>query len=824
MEFVDGVTLAAVLRDLEQRKERLAPDRMVRILRRVLQVLDYAHSRGIVHRDLKPGNIMLVRPGTDAEDVRLLDFGIAKVVRGATDRFDLPSLNTLGGIGTPHYMAPEQLRGKAFDGRTDLYALGVILYQMCAGCFPFKGDSDIAVVTARLVDDPDPLPDDPPTPDWMRALVFSLLERSQDKRPSTREVLELLLRRESMPATIPLPTPAEQASIPTRPNSPSPRIPTPPPPPEASSPPAQRSRSRATQAFGALAAVLVLSLAAWALFFRGDSSNSAAGDSGERSEARLNEGPKSPERLPEKPTPPADRDGDGVPDERDLCADDANKSSPGVCGCGVADTDTDSDGVLDCNDRCPEDANKIAPGVCGCGTPDVDTDGDGVLDCKDGCPTDPHKTAPGQCGCGAPERDSDGDKTPDCIDKCPEDPKKIAPGACGCGVPDADRDGDGTLDCNDRCPDDPNKIAPGVCGCGKPDADSDGDGTLDCEDECPNDPRKIKPGLCGCGVADTDSDGDKTPDCTDGCPNDPKKLQPGICGCGVSDADSDGDGTLDCKDGCPNDPKKTAPGKAGCGNPEPDERLAWAEVLEAQPDPKVVTDAQLRAAIQATGLPWRVRDRRSKIELLLVPPGSYKRGASPGDTEADGDESPAHTVQITKAFYLGRYEVTESEWKRVNDNVDAPVALGTPQRNVSHDDIVGWLARAPGLRLPTEGEWEYACRAGSGSARYGELNDVAVCLSNSGNSVARVGTKRANALGFHDMLGNVYEWCSDWYGPYDSLRSGVTDPPGPASGDFRVVRGGSFAGFLRYCRASNRSLGGPAGRVDNFGFRVSRTP
>ncbi len=274
---------------------------------------------------------------------------------------------------------------------------------------------------------------------------------------------------------------------------------------------------------------------------------------------------------------------------------------------------------------------------------------------------------------------------------------------------------------------------------------------------------------------------------------------------------------------------------AGCDSSrsDSDSQLPWAEVLEEAPDPKVVTDAQLRAAISATGFPWRVRDRRSKIEMLLVPPGSYKRGASPGDTEADDDESPAHEVQITKAFYLGRYEVMESEWKRVKDNVDAPIALGVPQAEVSHDDIVGWLSLAPGLRLPTEGEWEYACRAGTTGARYGDLDAIAVCSSNSGGLVARVGTKRANALGLHDMLGNVWEWCSDWYGEewcsdgsgeYETLRSGVRDPQGPASGYYRVLRGGSFADRDRRCRASSRNYGWPAPRYYGPGFRVSRTP
>jgi hypothetical protein len=212
-----------------------------------------------------------------------------------------------------------------------------------------------------------------------------------------------------------------------------------------------------------------------------------------------------------------DTDGDGSDDCVDGCPNDANKTAPGVCGCGVADVDTDGDTVLDCLDGCPNDVNKTAPGICGCGVADVDTDGDTVLDCLDGCPNDVNKTAPGACGCGVADVDTDGDLTADCIDGCPNDPAKIAPGACGCGVVDVDTDGDLTADCIDGCPNDPAKIAPGVCGCGVADTDSDGDGTADCNDLCPNDSGKTAPGICGCGVADTDTDGDGIADCNDNC-------------------------------------------------------------------------------------------------------------------------------------------------------------------------------------------------------------------------------------------------------------------------------------------------------------------
>ncbi len=207
-------------------------------------------------------------------------------------------------------------------------------------------------------------------------------------------------------------------------------------------------------------------------------------------------------------SPCTDTDSDGICDNEDNCPSTPNANQ----------ADIDNDGYGDVCDGCPNDVNKSAPGVCGCGVADTDTDGDGTADCNDGCPLDPDKTAPGICGCGVADTDTDGDGTADCNDGCPLDPNKTAPGICGCGVADADTDGDGTADCNDGCPLDPNKTAPGICGCGVADADTDGDGTADCNDGCPLDANKTAPGQCGCGVADTDSDCDGVADCHDVCP------------------------------------------------------------------------------------------------------------------------------------------------------------------------------------------------------------------------------------------------------------------------------------------------------------------
>lgn len=156
----------------------------------------------------------------------------------------------------------------------------------------------------------------------------------------------------------------------------------------------------------------------------------------------------------------------------DACPSDPQKTQPGICGCGVADTDSDGDGIPDCEDLCPADAAKSDPGVCGCGVSDVDTDGDGIADCNDLCPNDPNKDDPGICGCGNADTD--------CDSLCPDDPNKTEPGICGCGTPDTDSDSDGTPDCIDSCPLDPDKILAGQCGCGVPDTDSLGLGIPDC--------------------------------------------------------------------------------------------------------------------------------------------------------------------------------------------------------------------------------------------------------------------------------------------------------------------------------------------------------
>ena len=249
----------------------------------------------------------------------------------------------------------------------------------------------------------------------------------------------------------------------------------------------------------------------------------------------------------------------------------------------------------------------------------------------------------------------------------------------------------------------------------------------------------------------------------------------------------------------------------------------WADVLKASVDRSIVTDARLADQITAVGLPWRVYDRVTGIEMVLIPPGKYMRGAPRDDGDGYDDERPAHEVVMPRAFDLGVCPVTQGEWSKLRaGNPSQFKGERLPVERVSLDDISTFLRKSVGLRLPTEAEWEYACRAGTTDSRYGQIDAIAWYEGNNLKQTSPVGEKQANAFGLHDMLGNVWEWCSDLYAPYPSTPQ--VDPQGPKSGQFRVVRGGSWSDNMRSCRASYRYGNAYAFKNPYIGFRVARTP
>ena len=254
----------------------------------------------------------------------------------------------------------------------------------------------------------------------------------------------------------------------------------------------------------------------------------------------------------------------------------------------------------------------------------------------------------------------------------------------------------------------------------------------------------------------------------------------------------------------------------------------WATLLEAFPDPAVVTDANLRAAIMASGFAWRVRDNAANIEMLLVPGGTFMMGCSPGDAQCSGSENPAHQVILTNAFYMGKTEVTQAQWQaKMGSNPSSFQGQSdSPSRPVEN---VSWIMAqgfntATGFRLPTEAEWEYACRAGTTTARYGLENNISWNLINSGGASHAVATKLPNALGLYDTIGNVWEWCQDWYGDMYYASSPSENPTGPTAGTYRVLHGGGLLAGSDSTRASVRGWNIPSNVQNVYGFRVVRNP
>ncbi len=231
------------------------------------------------------------------------------------------------------------------------------------------------------------------------------------------------------------------------------------------------------------------------------------------------------------------------------------------------------------------------------------------------------------------------------------------------------------------------------------------------------------------------------------------------------------------------------------------------------------------------------------MKLVLIPKGTFMMG-SPESEEGHQENESQYEVTISKDYYLGVYEVTLAQYLKVMAN-NPSYFQGDKLKedNANHPVKVSWksavyfckkLSDLPEekkagrvYRLPTEAEWEYACRAGSKTAySFGEssksLGEYAWFRGNSNDQTHPVGEKKANAWGLCDMHGNVWEWCSDWYGDYP--KGAVSDPKGPDEGSYRVSRGGSWYFSASLCRSAFRLGYDPSQRPDDDGFRVALSP
>ena len=221
-----------------------------------------------------------------------------------------------------------------------------------------------------------------------------------------------------------------------------------------------------------------------------------------------------------------------------------------------------------------------------------------------------------------------------------------------------------------------------------------------------------------------------------------------------------------------------------------------------------------------------------KIRLVLVRPGKFLMGSNAKEKMLREDrEGPQHPVAVTKPFYMGIHEVTQAQYEAITGkNPSLFKQADFPVHSVSWVEAQDFCKRLSeqtkkAVRLPTEAEWEYACRGGSASAYpFGDdaakLSDYAWFKVNSEKKTHPVGQKKPNALGLYDMIGNVKEWCADWYADkYDPAQA--TDPRGPKSGDTRCVRGSFWGDEPRFCRSARRTYHPAEKGSDHIGLRVA---
>ena len=249
------------------------------------------------------------------------------------------------------------------------------------------------------------------------------------------------------------------------------------------------------------------------------------------------------------------------------------------------------------------------------------------------------------------------------------------------------------------------------------------------------------------------------------------------------------------------------------------------------------SDSNVKETVSKVAFVEKITKNSLGMEFVEIPPGEFLMGCSVGDSECDSDEKPLHKITLTKPFLIGKYEVTQAEWKKVMGNNPANFSKcgdTCPIENVSWNDAQEFIQRLCKMEkmnpchysLPSEAQWEYAARAGTQTRFYwgNKVRDDYLWYDpNAKDTTHPVGKKKPNAWGLYDMLGNVWEWTGDTYDANYYSKSVAIDPEVQTKTQKYVMRGGSWDHDDQYCRVSDRDFGVPDMDFNTVGFRIIKT-
>jgi serine/threonine-protein kinase len=719
MEWIPGGTVADVI---DRTRGPLSIEQAVKWAGQALEALDYAHQHGVIHRDVKPSNLMLDGSG----DIKVTDFGIA--VAMGTHR-----MTTTGrSVGTPQYMSPEQIqRPQSLDHRTDVYSMGIVLYEMLAGRVPFDADTDYTLLKLHVEAPPPSLRDvNPLVPEWLESVVFRCLAKSPDDRFAGCASVAAALRHPvaqivpvaapELAVAEPVAEPVESAEMGAGRAAPADERSAHAPteltepgkgaaeelaiePPFLRSQPAPRTPWKRKAALATGLVVIALALVWWSARPRptGAPMNRPA-QAGQTKQVPAPAAPAVPAAQsaspPAQPTP--------APSDRELGAL-RNSIAAAVRAKNLAKARSLIEGALA---KYPTDAEALEWRTL----------------LSNGRVA--HLLAKLSLN---PEGQREDAAMP--AASAPAPPATVIP-------PPA---------------------APVIA-------------------QFAAEPASIQRGQSS-------------------------TLRWQVTGSASGVTISRGVGEVL---------------GAGTAQVQPYESTLYTLIASG---PGGTTTASASVNVTIPPPPPAVRAGTTKVNpkdgltYVWIPPGIFMMGCSPGDAGCYDDEKPAHPVTITRGFWLARTPVTQQAYQRVTgQNPSHFKGANLPVETVNWNEAKSYC-EAIGGRLPTEAEWEYAARADSTGARYGNLDEIAWYSENSGGTTHEVGQKRANAFGLHDMLGNVLQFVADRSGKYES--GAQSDPSGAGSGQIRLLRGGSWEYPAVVVRVSSRMWAGPGSRSYLFGLR-----